>query len=102
MDNLSVKINTLVREIKETEAMVRLHGKKQNTVDTLMLQQFQRRQQSLAKELLVLLLQSDLSLKSVEPTITSILTYLRQFDQEELISNQLREHLSEASRALAG
>ena len=100
MDSLLVKINTLVREIKETEAMIQLHRNKQNAVDALMLQQFQQRQQSLAKELLVLLLQSGLSLKNVEPTIASILTYLRQFDKEELISNQLREHLSEAERVL--
>jgi hypothetical protein len=65
-----------------------------------MLQQFQQRQQSLAKELLVLLLQSGLSLKDVEPTIASILTYLRQFDKDELIPNSLREHLSEATKVL--
>jgi len=95
-----VKINTLVREIKDTEAMIQLHKGNQNQVDALMLQQFQQRQQSLAKELLVLLLQSGLSLKNVEPTISSILTYLRQFDKEELIPNQLMENLSEASKAL--
>ena len=100
MDSLLGKINTQVREIKETEAMIQLHRNKQNPVDALMLQQFQQRQQSLAKELLVLLLQSGLSLKNVEPTIASILVYLRQFDKEELIPNQLREHLSEVSRAL--
>jgi len=100
MDSLLAKINTLVREIKETETMILLHRNKQNAVDVLMLKQFQQRQQSLAKELLVLLLQSGLSLKNVEPTITSILAYLRQFDKDELISNSLREHLSEAERAL--
>jgi hypothetical protein len=102
MDSLLVKINTLVREIKETEAMIQLHRDKKNAVDALMLQQFQQRQQSLAKELLVLLLQSGLSLKNMEPTIASILAYLRQFDKEELIPNQLREHLSEAERVLVG
>jgi hypothetical protein len=100
MDTMFVKINTIVREIKDTEAMIQLHKGKQNQVDALMLQQFQQRQQSLAKELLVLLLQSGLSLKNVEPTISSILTYLRQFDKEELIPNQLLENLSEASKAL--
>lgn len=100
MDTMFVKINTLVREIKDTEAMIQLHKGNQNQVDALMLQQFQQRQQSLAKELLVLLLQSGLSLKNVEPTISSILTYLRQFDKEELIPNQLMENLSEASKAL--
>ena len=100
MDTMFVKINTLVREIKDTEAMIQLHKGYQNQVDALMLQQFQQRQQSLAKELLVLLLQSGLSLKNVEPTISSILTYLRQFDKEELIPNQLMENLSEASKAL--
>lgn len=100
MDTTFVKVNTLVREIKDTEAMIQLHKGKQNQVDALMLQQFQQRQQSLAKELLLLLLQSDLSLKNVEPTISSILTYLKQFDKEELIPNQLLENLSEASKAL--
>ena len=102
MDTMFVKINTIVREIKDTEAMIQLHRNKQNAVDALMLQQFQQRQQSLAKELLVRLLQSGLSLKNVEPTIASVLAYLRQFDKDELIPNQLREHLSEASRVLAG
>jgi hypothetical protein len=36
----------------------------------------------------------------VEPTIASILAYLRQFDKDELIPNSLREHLSEAARVL--
>ncbi len=102
MDSLLIKINTLVREITETEAMIQLHRNKQNPVDALMLHQFQQRQQSLAKEFLVLLLQSGLSLKNTDPTIASILAYLRQFDKEELIPNQLREHLSEASRVLVG
>lgn len=34
----------------------------------------------------------------MEPTITSILANLRQYDKDELIPNSLREHLSETER----
>lgn len=94
-------IRALVREIKEAEAMLRLHKQKSNPVDDLMSHQFRVRQQRLAKDLLVEVLRADISLKSTEKSINAILDFLKKNDNDGLISNELQANLSEAVHALA-
>jgi len=95
------KIKSLIRELKDAEAMLRLHTGKSNAVDKLMAEQFELKQQALVKELFAELIKSQISLSSIEPTLSSMLSYLKKHDKNQLISNDLQTSMAEVRAALA-
>ena len=93
------KIKALVREIQEADAMQKkFPGKK--GVDKTMALQFQHQKNTLIKELLATLIQSDFGVGVFDSFIQKMLDYLRSTSRKPAVSNDLQSSLRRLESSL--
>ncbi|MFH1325849.1 MAG: hypothetical protein ABIH48_00060 [Candidatus Falkowbacteria bacterium] len=94
------KIISLIRDIKETDRIMSQHKDLNNNVDTLMLHQFLHKKDYLLKELFIALIKSGTGIRNFQPFLIKLSEYLKTKDEEQIVSEELRENISEIEKSL--
>ncbi len=97
---MDYKIYGIVREIKETQAMIKYHDEGDDPVDAIMAEQFSIRKRKLLRELLSELALSGVSFNEIKHFIHSLTAYLEKTDQPNGTSEGLKSNLAEVEAML--
>jgi hypothetical protein len=94
------KIQGIVTDIKDTQAMITLHETGDDPLDPFMAKQFRTRKHKLYRELLAELALTDLSFREMNPFIKRLTTYLESLDEAQDLPQEILFGLSEAEKLM--
>lgn len=97
---IDYKVHGIVREIKETEAIIKYHEEGDDPMDVIMADQFRHRKHQLLKELLAELALSGVSFKEMKNFIQRLTKYLEKTDKAADASKELKSNLAEVETML--
>ncbi len=99
---IDYKVHGIVREIKETHAMIKYHEAGDDPADVIMADQFRHRKDQLLKELFAELMMSGTSFKEMKSFVRRLTDYLEKSDKAADASNELKSNLAEVEMMLVG
>ncbi len=97
---IDYKVHGIVREIRETQAMIKYHEGGDDPVDAIMADQFRHRKYQLLKELLAELALSGISFKDMKSFVRQLTNYLEKSDKASHASKELKSNLAEVRTML--
>ena len=97
----SHKINGIVAEIKETQAMITLHKAGNDPLDPFMAIQFNGRKRKLFRELLAELALSELRFLDIKRFIGRLTAYLETGEESMAVPTEIKSNLEDVEKMLA-
>ncbi|HFA48516.1 MAG TPA: hypothetical protein ENJ95_05790 [Bacteroidetes bacterium] len=101
MNTNKSKIPSIANEIRQADTAVREWQSKKEPLSATMVMQYELLKKDLLKDLLVELIQSNISFKSAGNFIQRLTLYLQKSEQEETISEAIKKELKSVEKILA-
>jgi len=94
------KIQGIVTDIKDTQAMIALHETGDDPLDPFMVKQFRTRKRKLYRELLAELALTELSFREMNQFIKRLTAYLESLDEAQDLPQEILSGLLEAEKLM--